>query len=112
MITLMQIPMDSLDYAVINSLGHTGAADAMPKYEVSLRARFGKINKEDLIHYTDVATIDTVDLDVAFDCANGYGPSDVEVVDLQRHYSASVGDVFRLDGKFYQIMSEGFEEVV
>lgn len=64
--------------------------------------------------YQPAYLIDSEDLDVAFDCGNGYAPTGVNVTVLPNtcHTSTSVGDIVVVNGvKKMLIMPLGFEEI-
>lgn len=64
--------------------------------------------------YQPAYLINSDDLDVAFDCGNGYEPTGVEVTVLPNnaHTSTSVGDIVVVNGaKRMLVMPTGFEEI-
>lgn len=64
--------------------------------------------------YQPAYVIQSDDLDVAFDCGNGYVPAGVECLALPNtaHTSTSVGDIVVVNGtKKMLIMPLGFEEI-
>ncbi len=64
--------------------------------------------------YQPAYVIQSDDLNVAFDCGNGYGPEGVECLALPNtaHTSTSVGDIVVVNGtKKMLIMPLGFEEI-
>lgn len=64
--------------------------------------------------YQPAYLIDSDNLDVAFDCGNGYAPTGVNVTVLPNtaHTSTSVGDIVVVNGtKKMLIMPLGFEEI-
>lgn len=64
-------------------------------------------------HYQPAYVIESNDLDVAFDCGNGYPPAGINVIELPTsHKSTSVGDIVVVDGaKLMVVMPMGFEEI-
>lgn len=64
--------------------------------------------------YQPAYVIQSDDLDVAFDCGNGYAPAGVECLALPNtaHTSTSVGDIVVVNGtKRMLVMPLGFEEI-
>lgn len=115
MIRLYQNQMlDSL-YSYVNEHGHSAAEQEFPDYackmDVMLRGK--KMSFEEFTrYYKCVAEIDANDLEDAFRIGN-IGPAEKMIsVPGERSYSMSVGDVCKLDGTFYQVMSFGFEEIL
>jgi hypothetical protein len=106
---------DSL-YSYVNEHGHVAAEQEFPEYAIKMNVmlRGKKVNNfEEFIHYYKcVAEIDANDLEDAFRISN-IGPAEKMIsVPGERSYSMSVGDVCKLDGTFYQVMSCGFEEIL
>ena len=63
-----------------------------------------------LKYFTDVATVDTDDLEEAFELTNlWYDPSKVQK--MSKMYSTSVGDIFGLNGRYYMVDTFGFKEL-
>lgn len=66
--------------------------------------------------YEQVATVDTNDLDKAYEFTNHidqhwWDNPRVTVVEPRRHRSTSVGDLMHMDGKVFMVDSFGFTEV-
>lgn len=63
--------------------------------------------------YDPAYVIQSDDLDIAFDCGNGYVPKGVECVSLpSSHTSTNVGDIVVVNGsKMMLVMPVGFEEI-
>lgn len=114
MIKLYQNQMSDSLSSYVNQHGHAAAEIEFPEYAVKMKTmlKFQKIDRSDLAYYECVAKIDTDDLEDAFKIGN-IGPAEkIEKMRGRRPHSMSVGDVCELDGKFYQVMGCGFEEIV
>lgn len=114
MINLYQNQMSDSLYHYVNQHGHAAAEIEFPEYAVRVKTmlKFQKINLSDLAYYECVAKIDTNDLEEAFKIGNNGPFEKIEQMRGRRRHTMSVGDVCELDGKFYQVMSVGFEEIV
>lgn len=114
MIKLYQNQMSDYLYSYVNEHGHVAAEKAFPDYAIKMNVmlRGQKVSFGEFIRfYTCVAEIDANDLEDAFRVGN-IGPSHkMSAVEGKRASSMSVGDVCKLDGKFYQVMGCGFEEL-
>ncbi|MCK9532763.1 MAG: hypothetical protein M0R77_19950 [Gammaproteobacteria bacterium] len=65
-------------------------------------------------YYQPAYVIQSDDLDVAFDCGNGYPPAGIECLAIPNtaHTSTSVGDIVVVNGtKKMLVMPLGFEEI-
>jgi hypothetical protein len=115
MIKLYQNQMADSLYNYINQHGHVAAEQEFPSYACKMNTmlRFKKVSFEDFTRFYDcVAEIDTDDLEDAFRIGNYVLAEKMKRISSKRHSSMSVGDVCELDGKFYQVMSFGFEEII
>lgn len=64
--------------------------------------------------YKPAMAVASDDLNIAFDCGNGYGPENIACIRLSEdvHSSTSVGDIVVINGeKKMLVMPTGFEEI-
>jgi hypothetical protein len=111
MIRVWQISLDTL-HDEINRLGWTEASRKYPAVDAYLEcSHFGAERWQSFFftNYEQTATIDTDDLDRAFEYGN-IGPQ--EKIIGQLFHSLSVGDILEMeDGTFHMINSIGFAKV-
>ena len=105
MIKVYQIALTDAEIDMINS-GET--SDRIKAYFD--RSFEGKFKAENFQHYTHVATVDTRDMEKAFEYMNLWNSDKVQKI-TRAVSSMSVGDILELDGTKYRCASFGFEEI-
>jgi hypothetical protein len=106
MITIYQIQATSQQVDDFN------AGQSVPLIEAKRNLMFGSkgFNPSMLQYFTEVATVDTDDLEEAFELTNLWNdPSKVNR--KTRMSSTSVGDIFAMNGRYYMVDNFGFEEL-
>jgi hypothetical protein len=102
MIKVYQIQLTNAEIDMINS-GQT--SDRIKAYFD--RGFEGTFKAENFQYYTHVATVDTRDLEEAFECMNLWHNDKVQKV-TSSVSSMSVGDVLESNGQLYRCASFGF----
>ena len=103
MIKVYQIQLTNAEIDMINS-GET--SDRIKAYFD--RGFEGTFKAENFQYYTHVATVDTRDLEEAFECMNLWHNDKVQKV-TSAVSSMSVGDILESNGQLYYCASFGFE---
>jgi hypothetical protein len=103
MIKVYQIQLTNAEIDMINS-GET--SDRIKAYFD--RSFEGKFKAENFQHYTHVATVDTRDMEKAFEYMNLWHNDKVQKV-TSSVSSMSVGDILEYNGQLYYCASFGFE---
>ena len=103
MIKVYQIALTDAEVDMINS-GET--SDRVKAYFD--RGFEGKFKAENFQYYTHVATVDTRDLEKAFEYMNLWNSDKVQKV-TSTVSSMSVGDILEYNGQLYYCASFGFE---
>jgi hypothetical protein len=103
MIKVYQIQLTNSEIDMINS-GET--SDRIKAYFD--RSFEGKFKAENFQYYTHVATVDTRDLEKAFEYMNLWNSDKVQKV-TSTVSSMSVGDILEYNGQLYYCASFGFE---
>jgi hypothetical protein len=103
MIKVYQIQLTNAEIDMINS-GET--SDRIKAYFD--RSFEGKFKAENFQYYTHVATVDTRDLEKAFEYMNLWNSDKVQKV-TSTVSSMSVGDILEYNGQLYYCASFGFE---
>ena len=103
MIKVYQIQLTNAEIDMINS-GET--SDRIKAYFD--RSFEGKFKAENFQYYTHVATVDTRDLEKAFEYMNLWNSDKVQKV-TSIVSSMSVGDILEYNGQLYYCASFGFE---
>lgn len=105
MITIFQIRTTKEQADAFNA----GASD--PAIEAKRKLMFGanKFDASMLKYFTAVADVYTNDLEQAFEATNI--PTGIEVDRFGKMHSASVGDIFAKDGRFFMVDMWGFQEL-
>ena len=103
MIKVYQIALTDAEIDMINS-GET--SDRIKAYFD--RSFEGKFKAENFQHYTHVATVDTRDMEKAFEYMNLWNSDKVQKI-TRAVSSMSVGDILELNGQLYYCASFGFE---
>ena len=102
MIKVYQIALTDAEVDMINS-GET--SDRIKAYFD--RSFEGKFKAENFQHYTHVATVDTRDMEKAFEYMNLWNSDKVQKV-TRLVSSMSVGDILEYNGQLYRCDSFGF----
>ena len=103
MIKVYQIALTDAEVDMINS-GET--SDRIKAYFD--RGFEGKFKAENFQHYTHVATVDTRDMEKAFEYMNLWNSDKVQKI-TRAVSSMSVGDILEYNGQLYRCASFGFE---
>jgi hypothetical protein len=103
MIKVYQIALTDAEIDMINS-GET--SDRIKAYFD--RSFEGKFKAENFQHYTHVATVDTRDMEKAFEYMNLWNSDKVQKI-TRVVSSMSVGDILEYNGQLYYCASFGFE---
>jgi hypothetical protein len=103
MIKVYQIQLTNAEIDMINS-GET--SDRIKAYFD--RGFEGKFKAENFQYYTHVATVDTRNMEEAFECMNLWHNDKVQKV-TSSVSSMSVGDILESNGQLYYCASFGFE---
>lgn len=103
MIKVYQISLTDAEIDMINS-GET--SDRIKAYFD--RSLEGKFKAENFQYYTHVATVDTRDMEKAFEYMNLWNSDNVQKV-TRAVSSMSVGDILESNGQLYYCASFGFE---
>ena len=103
MIKVYQIALTDAEVDMINS-GET--SDRIKAYFD--RSFEGKFKAENFQHYTHVATVDTRDMEKAFEYMNLWNSDKVQKI-TRVVSSMSVGDILEYNGQLYYCASFGFE---
>lgn len=108
MITVYQIQLTSEQVDQVN------AGETVPAFEVKMKMSMGfdnsKFNKSYLEYYTEACTINTDNLDEAFELTNLWDDSS-KISRKTPMSSTSVGDIFVKDKDFYIVDTFGFVNV-
>jgi len=106
MIAIYQIQVTSEQTKSFN------AGELVPSLDAKRKLMFGaeKFDASMLQYFTDVATVDTDDLEEAFELTNLWEDTS-KVQKLSKMYSTSVGDIFGLGGRYYIVDAFGFKEL-
>ena len=102
MIKVYQIALTDAEIDMINS-GET--SDRIKAYFD--RSFEGKFKAENFQHYTHVATVDTRDMEKAFEYMNLWNSDKVQKI-TRVVSSMSVGDILEYNGQLYRCASFGF----
>lgn len=115
MVRIFQICLTDNIVNIVKQLGHDGAARKIPLYDARLRNSWDgseAYRTEDFRYYSPVATVDTDDLDTAFEVSNGMGDRRLYgVLPGCRPRSLSVGDIVENRGRYFMVDPVGFQEV-
>jgi hypothetical protein len=103
MITIYQIKTTDEQIVALNS------GRSVPSFEAKRSLMFGasKFTPDMLQHFTEVARVDTDDLEEAFELTNLWEDMD-KVEKFTRMSSTSVGDIFLKGDAFYMVDNFGF----
>jgi hypothetical protein len=106
MITIYQIQLTDEQIDIINANGH----DAVPAQKAKLNVMFGakNFNPADFQYYLPTMTVDTDNLEEAFELTNLWNDKSRINTLGPRKSSSSVGDIFRKGAQFYMVDSFGF----
>jgi hypothetical protein len=106
MITIYQIQPTNSQIDAFN------AGQSVPSIEAKRKLMFGSkdFTPDMLQYFTEVAKVDTDDLEMAFELTNLWN-DESKVTRLERMSSTSVGDIFMKDGRYFMVDSFGFEEL-
>lgn len=106
MITIFQIPLTNEQVDAFN------AGKSVPSIEAKRKLMFGasKFEIPMLQYFTEVARVDTDDLEKAFELTNLW-EDESKIVRKAPMSSTSVGDIFGKDGRYYMVDSFGFTEL-
>jgi hypothetical protein len=106
MITIYQIQATS------QQVDNFNAGQSVPLIEAKRNLMFGSkgFNPSMLQYFTEVATIDTDDLEEAFELTNLWN-DESKVNRKARMSSTSVGDIFGMNGRYYMVDTFGFKEL-
>ena len=109
MITIYQIQLTNEQIDTINAHGH----DSVPAQKAKLDVMFGSegFKVENLKYYTMTMTVDTPELEEAFELTNLWNDKSRVVRYGARQSSSSVGDIFGKDGRYYMVDRFGFTEL-
>ena len=109
MITIYQIQLTNEQIDMINAQGH----DSVPAQKAKLDVMFGSegFKVENLKYYTMTMTVDTPELEEAFELTNLWNDKSRVVRHGVRQSSSSVGDIFGKDGRYYMVDRFGFTEL-
>ena len=109
MITIYQIQLTDEQIDMINAQGH----DSVPAQKAKLDVMFGSegFKVENLKYYTMTMTVDTPELEEAFELTNLWNDKSRVVRHGVRQSSSSVGDIFGKDGRYYMVDRFGFTEL-
>lgn len=109
MITIYQIQLTEEQIKRINEYGHA----AVPAQRAKLNVMSGAANfrNSDLQYYTETMQVDTDDLEKAFELTNLWNEPDRITRVGSAQSSASVGDIFRKDDRFYMVEIFGFSSL-
>lgn len=109
MITIYQIQLTNEQIDTINAHGH----DSVPAQKAKLDVMFGSegFKVENLKYYTMTMTVDTPELEEAFELTNLWNVKSRVVRHGARQSSSSVGDIFGKDGRYYMVDRFGFTEL-
>lgn len=109
MITIYQIQLTNEQIDTINAHGH----DSVPAQKAKLDVMFGSegFKVENLKYYTMTMTVDTTELEEAFELTNLWNDKSRVVRHGVRQSSSSVGDIFGKDGRYYMVDRFGFTEL-
>lgn len=109
MITIYQIILSNED---INEVNSTGCWSSVPKAEAKTRMGIGarKWMADYAKYYEPTMTVDTEDLELAFEATNLWNHPD-KIKRIARGHSSSVGDIFVKDGDCYVVDSFGFKKL-
>jgi hypothetical protein len=104
MITIYQIQPTNSQIDAFN------AGQSVPSLEAKRSLMFGsnKFTPSMLQYFTEVAEVDTNDLEEAFELTNLWN-DESKVTRFSRMSSTSVGDIFRLGDRFFMVDTFGFE---
>lgn len=108
MITIYQILLSNEDIRIANSSGR----GAVPKVEAKTWMGVGarKWMTDYAKYYEPTMTVDTDDLELAFEATNLWNHPD-KIKRIARGHSSSVGDIFVKDGDCYVVDSIGFTKL-
>lgn len=106
MITIFQIHPTNTQIDAYNAGTSVPALEA----KIKLSIRGSKNFTPDMLqYYKAVADVHTNDLEKAFEATNI--PTDIKVDRFCKMHSASVGDIFARDGRFFMVDPFGFNEL-
>lgn len=108
MITIYQIQMTNEQVDAFN------AGTSVTAIEAKRKLMFGAKNfTPDMLQYfTEVYEVETDDLEKAFELTNLWNNGHlVRAVPGTRGHSSSVGDIFRMNERFYMVDTFGFKEL-
>ena len=88
------------------------AGVAVPSLDAKRKLMFGAkgFDASMLQYFTEVATVDTDDLEDAFELTNLWNDAS-KVKNIARMSSTSVGDIFGSNGRYYMVDTFGFKEL-
>jgi hypothetical protein len=108
MITIYQILLSNEDIRNVNANGWGFVPKADAKSWMGIGAR--KWMAEYAKYYEPTMTVDTDDLELAFEATNLWNHPD-KIKRIARGHSSSVGDIFVKDGDCYVVDSFGFAKL-
>jgi len=106
MITIYQIQLTDEQIDRVNAYGH----DSVPAQKARMNVMFGAKNFQhsDFQYYTPTMSVNTDDLEEAFELTNLWNDKTRVNRFGLRQSSSSVGDIFRKGDQFYMVDSFGF----
>lgn len=108
MIIIHQITLTEDQIAAVNHGTTVPAFDA--KISVQLQGSDG-FKVENFKFYKETVSVDTDDLDVAFEATNLWNMSDITKKFSNTVYSSSVGDIFQKGDRYFMVNNFGFQEL-
>lgn len=109
MINIYQIYLSDAEIQKINEQGH----DSVPAQRARLNVQFGgaeNFKYSDMKYYKHVMSVDTDDLDDAFELTNLWNDNS-KIKSISRASSSSVGDIFQDGDRWYMVDSFGFKKL-
>lgn len=109
MITIYQIQLTDEQIETVNRNGH----NSVPAQRARMNVMFGAKNfiHSDFQYYMPTMSVDTDDLEEAFELTNLWNNKDRVTRFGPRQSSSSVGDIFRKGAQFYMVDSFGFTPI-
>lgn len=107
MITIYQIQLTSDQVDAVNN------GTTVPAFDAKVNVMMGsdRFKHDDFKFYTETVSVDTDDLEEAFEATNLWNRDDITKRLTDKVSSASVGDIFQKGDRFYMVDNFGFKAI-
>jgi len=107
MIIIHQIKLTEDQIAAVNH------GTVVPAFEAKMSVEFRADNfkTENFKFYTETVSVDTDDLEVAFEATNLWNMPQITKKFSDAVYSSSVGDIFQKGNRYFMVDTFGFKEI-